>query len=383
MALQQRLQQPLDLASLARFLHLSDMLTSASILRPAGANLKGPLPTRSTSICSRLKPSLLVQASGAGALQPPSGPLEGDSKGNSVGAFVSAFWKFLRPHTIRGTILGSSAVTARALLENPQLIDWTLLPRAVLGVIALLCGNGYIVGINQIYDVDIDKVNKPFLPIAAGELSTGLAWVLILGLAALGTTLAAVNFGSLISGLYAFGLFLGTVYSIPPFRLKRFAVPAFMIIATVRGFLLNFGVYYATRAALGQPFTWSTAIGFITTFVTLFAVVIAITKDLPDVDGDRANGIETFATKLGVRNSSLLSVGLLLSNYIGAMYLALQPGSTFNTPVMAGAHCILALVLIFRAWKLDAAGYTKEAIASFYRWIWNLFYSTYAIFPFI
>lgn len=26
----------------------------------------------------------------------------------------------------------------------------------------------YIVGINQIYDVDIDKVNKPFLPVAAG-----------------------------------------------------------------------------------------------------------------------------------------------------------------------------------------------------------------------
>ena len=46
----------------------------------------------------------------------------------------------------------------------------------------------------------------------------------------------------------------------PPPRLKRFAIPAFMIIATVRGFLLNFGVYYATRAALGGPMTWSPAI---------------------------------------------------------------------------------------------------------------------------
>ena len=48
----------------------------------------------------------------------------------------------------------------------------------------------------------------------------------------------------------------------PPFRLKRFAVPAFLIIATVRGFLLNFGVYYATRAAIGlKTFAWSPAIG--------------------------------------------------------------------------------------------------------------------------
>ncbi len=53
-----------------------------------------------------------------------------------------------------------------------QPLDWSLLPRAALGVLALLAGNGYIVGINQVYDVDIDAVNKPFLPIAAGGASS-------------------------------------------------------------------------------------------------------------------------------------------------------------------------------------------------------------------
>lgn len=61
----------------------------------------------------------------------------------------------------------------RALIEHPECIDWALLPRALLGLLALLCGNGYIVGINQIYDVDIDVVNKPFLPIASGEAMGG------------------------------------------------------------------------------------------------------------------------------------------------------------------------------------------------------------------
>lgn len=190
------------------------------------------------------------------------------------------------------------------------MIDWGLLPRALLGVLALLCGNGYIVGINQIFDVDIDVVNKPFLPVAAGELSPALAWILCAALAAGGLALTAANFGPLITRLYAFGLALGTVYSVPPLRLKRFAVPAFMIIATVRGFLLNFGVYYATRAALRMPFQWSPPITFITCFVTLFAVVIAITKDLPDVEGDIQGGIETFATRLGVRNVAFLGMGV-------------------------------------------------------------------------
>ena len=31
--------------------------------------------------------------------------------------------------------------------------------------------------IPQVYDVDIDKVNKPFLPVASGEMSMKFAWV--------------------------------------------------------------------------------------------------------------------------------------------------------------------------------------------------------------
>lgn len=60
----------------------------------------------------------------------------------------------------------------KVILSNMEAIDWGLLPRALMGLVALLCGNGYIVGINQIYDVDIDAVNKPFLPVAAGKHKT-------------------------------------------------------------------------------------------------------------------------------------------------------------------------------------------------------------------
>jgi homogentisate solanesyltransferase len=98
------------------------------------------------------------------------------------------------------------------------------------------------------------------LPCFAGELSPGMAWVLVAALAALGMSICARNFGPAITKLYGLGLFLGTIYSVPPLRLKRFAVPAFLIIAVVRGFLLNFGVYSAARAAMGLQFRWSPAI---------------------------------------------------------------------------------------------------------------------------
>ncbi|XP_027069415.1 homogentisate solanesyltransferase, chloroplastic isoform X1 [Coffea eugenioides] len=302
---------------------------------------------------------------------------------SKVSQFKDAFWRFLRPHTIRGTALGSVSLVARALIENPNLIRWSLLLKALSGLLALICGNGYIVGINQIYDIGIDKVNKPYLPIAAGDLSVKSAWFLVLFLAVAGVLIVGLNFGPFISALYCLGLFLGTIYSVPPFRMKRYPVVAFLIIATVRGFLLNYGVYYATRAALGLPFEWSSPVAFITTFVTLFALVIAITKDLPDVEGDRKFQISTLATKLGVRNIAFLGSALLLINYVGAVLAAIYLPQAFKGGLMIPVHVVLALSLVFQAWLLERANYTKEAILAFYRFIWNLFYSEYIIFPFI
>ena len=59
---------------------------------------------------------------------------------------------------MQGTILASVMSVSRALLENPTKISSKLITKAVVGLAALLCGNAYIVGINQIYDVQIDKV---------------------------------------------------------------------------------------------------------------------------------------------------------------------------------------------------------------------------------
>lgn len=80
------------------------------------------------------------------------------------------------------------------------------------------------------------RVNKPYLPIAAGDLSKQSAWFLVLLLAAAGIVTVGLNFGPFITKLYCLGLFLGTIYSVPPFRMKRFPVIAFLIIATVQFF---------------------------------------------------------------------------------------------------------------------------------------------------
>ena len=85
------------------------------------------------------------------------------------------------------------------------------------------------------------------------------------------------------------GWVLGAIYSVPPLRTKQNPILAGLTIATVRGFLLNFGVYYAVKNAIGSSFSWSPKVSFIARFMTIFATVIAVTKDLPDIDGDKVS----------------------------------------------------------------------------------------------
>ncbi|KAL6555485.1 putative homogentisate phytyltransferase 2, chloroplastic [Orobanche gracilis] len=52
-------------------------------------------------------------------------------------------------------------------------------------------------------------------------------------LAASALLIVGLNFGPFITSLYCLGLFLGTIYSVPPFWMKRYPVITFLIIAMV------------------------------------------------------------------------------------------------------------------------------------------------------
>ncbi|XP_062093920.1 homogentisate phytyltransferase 1, chloroplastic-like [Humulus lupulus] len=116
-------------------------------------------------------------------------PLESEPKNvlNSVKDSLDAFYRFSRPHAVIGTycflsIFGDSSyffwkqalsIVSVSLLAVEKLTDFSPLFFAGMleAVAAALLMNIYIVDLNQLYDIDIDKVNKPYLPLASGEYS--------------------------------------------------------------------------------------------------------------------------------------------------------------------------------------------------------------------
>ncbi|GMN57694.1 hypothetical protein TIFTF001_026798 [Ficus carica] len=252
------------------------------------------------------------------------------------------------------------------------------------GLIAVVFANAYHNGINGIFDADIDRVNKPYLSLPSGEISLKQAWFLVIFYVVAGLLiLSLMNADLITTSIYGLGLLLATMYSVPPFRLKRYSLATSLVNSAMAGILHNVGILYATRASLGLPFQWSPPYIFITTFVTMFFLVVTNIKDLTDVEGDIKHNIRTFTAVYGPRKITLFCTGILLLNYIAPMVLAICKPQTFNPLVMVPAHAILSLWLLFKVKKLDKANYAKEESANFFQLLWKLVGLEYLLFPFI
>lgn len=75
---------------------------------------------------------------------------------------------------------------------------------------------------------------------------------------------------------------------------------------------------------------WSPPLVFITCFVTAFALIIAVSKDLPDIEGDKKNNIETFASAVGVAKLAKLVLGSLFTMYVVAAAVPFMYPGSFN-----------------------------------------------------
>lgn len=289
-----------------------------------------------------------------------------------------AFWKFSRPHTIIGTSLSVIGLYLIALAEAQHLAaaGASIPPMTLLlpALVACLCGNIYIVGLNQMEDVFIDRINKPHLPIAAGEFSWQQARVIVViaGVLAIGLALSQ---GPFLFGMVAISLLIGTAYSLPPIRLKRFPFWASLCIFTVRGVIVNLGLYLHYRGG----FPISAPVWALTAFVLVFTFAIAIFKDIPDIEGDRQYNISTFTLRLGQQTVFKLALWVITACYIGMVLAGIIGLPSVNPGFLVVTHVMALGLLWVRNSRVNLQD--KASISQSYQFIWKLFFLEYLMFP--
>jgi homogentisate phytyltransferase/homogentisate geranylgeranyltransferase len=283
---------------------------------------------------------------------------------------ADALWRFARPHTIIGTALSIAGLYAIAVAEDANRRGaWDLAATLVAG----LAVNVAIVGVNQLTDVEIDRVNKPYLPVAAGDLSPAAAKRIVAACTVVPLAMAVTQ-GAPETAAVAAGLMVGALYSLPPARLKRFPFAASLCITGVRSLVVNLGVYWHFAHHIAPP-VWALCL-----FVLPFSFAIAVLKDVPDIEGDRRFAIRTFSVRLGPHRVFAIGLAALGLAYAGMAIAGLTALEGHVQPELllagqAGAAILLAAAAQ-SADPTDRAEFTR-----FYMRVWALFFCEYLVVP--
>lgn len=291
---------------------------------------------------------------------------------------LTILWKFSRPHTIIGSVIGIFTLYTIACRQQDK-SDLFLLMMAI--VIAISC-NIFIVGINQIADVNIDRINKPSLPIPAGVLTVQQAKTIVYSSLVISLSLA-LYLTPYLFGIIVLSTGIGWAYSMPPFYLKQHHITAALAITTVRGLLLNAGGFLVFNYLINHSLEMPLNIKILTLFVIVFSVVISWFKDLPDIEGDAKYHIQTLAIRYSPKTALIWGHVLVGLAYVFTIYMqyvnyTLSAIPSFTTKVLLSGHLVLFLLFMINAFFIHLKEH--KSIKKFYKRFWWFFFAEYLVY---
>jgi geranylgeranylglycerol-phosphate geranylgeranyltransferase len=181
------------------------------------------------------------------------------------------------------------------------LITGTIQP---LGQILLACLSGGLIAgaanaINDVFDLEIDRINRPDRPLPSGKVSPDSARIFALAL-----------FGS--------GIFLGALVNLPAFLIASFsALLLYFYSARLKGTVLWGNLSVSLVTALAFIYGGVAVNRFYESLIPagfsfLFHLGREIIKDTQDVAGDAAQHAVTLPIKMGAKFALQIATGIFL-----------------------------------------------------------------------
>jgi 4-hydroxybenzoate polyprenyltransferase len=286
---------------------------------------------------------------------------------------MSAIRRYLqlsRPFTLLPPLLGivSGAVCAWGSAHNPdpqRLLTLSVVLTVALGSLCASFMNAASNAVNQIADLEIDRVNKPDRPLVTGAIPVGNAWrfTWVFYLLALVPTWAVVVYpfttwreklAAPIGAhetfyIYLAGLLFTLAYSLPSWgRTKARGMWANWTIAVPRGCLLKVAGW-AMVARVGHWEPWALGAIFM-----LFLVGASSTKDFADIEGDRAGGCRTLPILHGARKAAWIIAPFFVLPWLLVPIFAhvRDPQNPTHAILTGNATALTALGVLLTAWGI-------------------------------
>ena len=194
---------------------------------------------------------------------------------------------------------------------------WTRL-WLILAGFSLIVASIYVV--NQIVDIESDRINKKLFLLPHGILTIRTAWILAFACAGGGFAIA-LQFNRTILMLFVISLLLGIAYNLPPLSLKNHSLGGVIANSLGHGALTFLAGWYTAYypSGLSSDITVAGLIASISPALANGAVFLATT--IPDAEGDKLTGKKTFYLQYGPRTTSWLSALLCAGACIGAFFM--------------------------------------------------------------
>jgi len=203
-----------------------------------------------------------------------------------------------RPFTLLLPLLGGYFLI-QASLPNIQIPTPDPI-RTWIGLLALVLINMGGNNLNSVFDIEIDKINKPYRPLVRGLLSRDGVMLFAFLCFSFSLVLSPFIGGTFLVLCWSM-ILLTYFYSIPPIRLKRILWVNNITQAIIRGVLGPLSAWII----FGE--IWDVRIWAFGSIMFTLIAPLQTTKDFPDVPGDITHGIKTLPIVYGVEKT----VGIL------------------------------------------------------------------------
>lgn len=264
---------------------------------------------------------------------------------------IRGFQQLIRPPSILPTSL---LCFSGGFMMNPSILGLLQTPSFIISTVNTILIMSSSMVINDIFDIENDRINSPHRPLVTGDISVKEAVWFLIGLLSLTEFLNVRFLSSHLQNIVHLSIINILLYT-PIYKKIPFIKNVFC--AGLISFSLFFSGLSATKGLieLNRGFNiFSVALSIIF-FGSWYNEVLL---DMGDIDGDRENRIYTIPVLYGIKNAWFFSGFLLffniLSNTLSIYYL-------FGRNTALWLPCIFS-PMIYHHWQMDRLKYTRSAM---------------------
>lgn len=200
-------------------------------------------------------------------------------------------------------IMGSLTVVIGILNTRTSISSEILLLNLILGILTyfFLAGSGMV--INDIYDIEIDKINRPNRPIPSGRVSLYQAKQIFVITLLIGIFISVIN--NVIPPVNLFNIGIALLFGLTGIIYAKWGKKSGFMGNIIVSISFSIGLVYGAFLNTQQIPAY-----IVYFFLTSFFLLLSreVIKGCEDIKGDKEEGVKTLAITIGIKKASIFAL---------------------------------------------------------------------------